>query len=119
MYLPWFSDEDKSAAADCRVILLKAKEGAWYNDPIDWLVFILRDHQMDVVIGHGIHLRKQVPLIKICTLNANGFKLFILSLKNMAGLRPILTRLPQVRRSTRLRSNCAKKQIKLWLLVPN
>ncbi|XP_029209503.2 D-inositol 3-phosphate glycosyltransferase-like [Acropora millepora] len=64
MYLPWCSDEDKNAAADCRVILLKAKERAGYNDPIDWLAFIPRDHQMDVVIGHGIHLGRQVPLIK-------------------------------------------------------
>ncbi|XP_074628529.1 D-inositol 3-phosphate glycosyltransferase-like [Acropora palmata] len=64
MYLPRFSDEDKNAAADCRVSLVKAKERAGYNDPIDWLAFIPRDHQMDVVIGHGIHLGRQVPLIK-------------------------------------------------------
>ena len=64
MYLPRFSDEDENAAADCRVSLVKAKERAGYNDPIDWLAFIPRDHPMDVVIGHGIHLGRQVPLIK-------------------------------------------------------
>ncbi|KAK2546790.1 D-inositol 3-phosphate glycosyltransferase [Acropora cervicornis] len=64
MYFPRFSDEDKNAAADCRISLLKAKERARFNDPIDWLAFIPRDQQMDVVIGHWIHLRRQVPLIK-------------------------------------------------------
>ena len=61
---PRFSDEDKDAAADCRVSLLKAKEIARFNDPIDWLTFIPRDQQIDFVIGRGIHLRRQVPLIK-------------------------------------------------------
>lgn len=64
MYLPRFSDEGKNAAADCRVSLVKVKERAGYDDPMDWLSFIPRDHQMDVVIGHGIHLGRQVPLIK-------------------------------------------------------
>ena len=63
MYLPWFSDEDKKEAADCRVRLLKAKERAGY-DPIDWLTFIPREHHMDVVIGHGIHLGRQISFIK-------------------------------------------------------
>ncbi|XP_015775956.1 PREDICTED: uncharacterized protein LOC107354065 isoform X4 [Acropora digitifera] len=63
MYLPWFSDEDKKEAADCRVSLLKAKEKPGY-DPIDWLASVPQDHQMDIVIGHGIHLGRQVPHIK-------------------------------------------------------
>ena len=63
MYLPWFSDEDKKEAADCRVRLRKAKERAGY-DPIDWLTFIPREHEMDVVIGHGIHLGRQISFIK-------------------------------------------------------
>ena len=105
MYLPSFSDGDKNAAADCRVILLKAKERAGYNDPIEWLTIIPRDHQMDAVIGHGIHLGKQVPLIKEMHPECKWFKLFILTLKNMSCLRAILTRLPKLRRSMRLRSN--------------
>ena len=64
MYLPWFSDEDKKGAADCRASLLKAKERARFNDPIDWLPLIPRDQQMDFVFGHGILLDRQVPLIK-------------------------------------------------------
>ena len=63
MYLPRFSDEDEKVAADCSIRLLKAKEKPGY-DPVDWLASIPRDHQMDVVIGHGIHLGKQVPHIK-------------------------------------------------------
>ena len=63
MYLPAFSDEDKKVADKCRVRLLKAKEKPGYN-AIDWLASVPSDHQMDVVIGHGIHLGRQVSLIK-------------------------------------------------------
>ena len=64
MYLPAFSDEEKKAADKCRVRLLKANEKPGYDDPIDWLASVPSDHQMDVVIGHGIHLGKLVPHIK-------------------------------------------------------
>ena len=33
-------------------------------DPLDWLATIPTHHCMDVVIGHGVHLGRQVPLIK-------------------------------------------------------
>ena len=63
MYLPWYSEEDRRAAAEFKVCLLKAKKKHGY-DPIDWLASIPRDHRMDVVIGHGIHLGRQVLRIK-------------------------------------------------------
>ena len=63
MYLPLCSEEDKRAAAVNNVCIIEAKEKPGY-DPIDWLATIPRDHQMDFVIGHGIHLGRQVPLIK-------------------------------------------------------
>ena len=63
MYLPYVSDKDKKAAADCGVNLLIAKEKPG-NEPIDWLASIPSDHQMDVLIGHGVHLGKHVPYIK-------------------------------------------------------
>lgn len=63
MYLPCFSDEDERAAAHSSISLLKAKERHGY-DPVDWLASIPRDHQMDVVIGHGIHLGRQVSHIR-------------------------------------------------------
>ena len=63
MYLPLCSEEDERAATGLGVRLLKAKKKPGY-DPIDWLASIPRDHRMDVVIGHGIHLGRQVPIIK-------------------------------------------------------
>ncbi|XP_044172002.1 D-inositol 3-phosphate glycosyltransferase-like isoform X2 [Acropora millepora] len=63
MYLPLCSEEDERAAAGFGVRLLKAKKKPGY-DPIESLASIPRDHRMDVVIGHGIHLGRQVPIIK-------------------------------------------------------
>ncbi|XP_067025697.1 uncharacterized protein [Acropora muricata] len=63
MYLPQCSEEDKRAAAVHNVCIIEAKEKPGY-DPIDWLATIPRDHQMDFVIGHGLHLGRQVTLLK-------------------------------------------------------
>ena len=63
MYLPLCSEEDERAAAEFRVHLLKAKKKSGY-DPIDWLASVPKDHHMDVVIGHGIRLGRQVQTIK-------------------------------------------------------
>ena len=63
MYLPQCSEKDKRAAAAHNVCIIEAEQIPGH-DPIDWLATIPRDHQMDFVIGHGIHLGRQVPLIK-------------------------------------------------------
>ena len=63
MYLPLCSEEDERAAAGFRVCLVKAKKKPGY-DPIDWLAWVPKDHHMDIVIGHGIHLGRQVQMIK-------------------------------------------------------
>ena len=63
MYLPLFSEEDERAAAGFRVCLVKAKKKPGY-DPIEWLTLVPKDHHMDVVIGHGLPLGRQVPTIK-------------------------------------------------------
>ena len=63
MYLPLCSEEDERAAAGFSVCLLKANQKPGY-DPIDWLASTPRDHRMDVVIAHGIHLGRQVPRIR-------------------------------------------------------
>ena len=63
MYLPLCSEEDERAAAGFRVCLVKAKKEPGY-DPIEWLASFPKDHHVDVVIGHGIHLGRQVPRIK-------------------------------------------------------
>ncbi|XP_015748510.1 PREDICTED: uncharacterized protein LOC107328284 [Acropora digitifera] len=63
MYLPLCSEEDKRAAAEFRICLLKAKKKPGY-DPIDWLLSIPKDHHMDVVIGHGISLGGRAVILK-------------------------------------------------------
>ena len=63
MYLPQCSEEDKRAAAAHKVGIIEGEEIPGY-DPIDWLATVPRDHQMDFVISHGIHLGRQVPHIK-------------------------------------------------------
>ncbi|XP_015751533.1 PREDICTED: uncharacterized protein LOC107331457 [Acropora digitifera] len=63
MYLPLCSEDDERAAAGFRVCLLKAKKKPGY-DPIDWLASVPKDHHMDIVIGHGICLGRQVLTIK-------------------------------------------------------
>ena len=63
MYLPLCSEEDERAAAGFRVCLVKAKKKPGY-EPIEWLASVPKDHHMDIVIGHGIHLGRQVQTIK-------------------------------------------------------
>ncbi|XP_067019951.1 uncharacterized protein [Acropora muricata] len=63
MYLPFCSEEDEREAAGSSVHVLNANVIPGF-DPIDWLARVPRDHCMDVVIGNGIHLGRQVPVIK-------------------------------------------------------
>ncbi|XP_015778319.1 PREDICTED: D-inositol 3-phosphate glycosyltransferase-like [Acropora digitifera] len=63
MYLPLCSEEDERAAAGFGVRLLQAKKKPGF-EPIDWLAMIPRHHCMDVVISHGVHLGRQVLMIK-------------------------------------------------------
>ena len=63
MYLLFCSEEDKRAAAEFRVCLLKAERMPGF-DPADWLLSIPKDHHMDVVIGHGIRLGRRALIIK-------------------------------------------------------
>ena len=63
MYLPQCSEEDKRLAAKLRVDLLEVEKKP-ACDPIEWLASVPREHCMDFVIGHGIHLGRQVPRIK-------------------------------------------------------
>ena len=63
MYLPLPTDKDKKVTDKCRVRVRKAKKRSGY-DPIDWLAYVPSDHQMDVVIGHGIHLGRLISFLK-------------------------------------------------------
>ncbi|XP_068671008.1 uncharacterized protein [Montipora foliosa] len=57
-------DEDKKAAQKAGVRVLDASQRPGFNEPRDWLGFPPQDHRMDVVVGHGVKLGRQVQVIK-------------------------------------------------------
>ena len=63
VYLPQCSEEDKKVARSHNVQLIEADKLPGY-DPIDWLAFVPVNHAMDCIIGHGVHLGRQIPPIK-------------------------------------------------------
>jgi len=63
VYLPQCSEEDKKIAASLNVKIIEAEELPGY-EPVDWLGSVPENHAMDCVIGHGVHLGRQIPLIK-------------------------------------------------------
>ena len=63
VYLPQCSEEDKKIAASLNVKIIEAEELPGF-EPVDWLGSIPENHAMDCVIGHGVHLGRQIPLIK-------------------------------------------------------
>ena len=63
VYLPQCSQEDKTVARDHNVRLIEAESLPGY-EPIDWLAFVPQNHAVDCIIGHGVHLGRQIPLIK-------------------------------------------------------
>ena len=63
VFLPQCSEDDKKIAASHKVQLIEAEEMTGVN-PVDWLINIPEDHAMDCIIGHGVHLGRQIPLIQ-------------------------------------------------------
>ena len=63
VFLPKCSEEDKRNAASHKIQLVEAGELPGY-EPLFSLSSLPRDHDVDCVIGHGVHLGKQIPLIK-------------------------------------------------------
>ena len=63
VYLPKCSEEDKKIAASLNVKLIEAEELPGL-EPLLWLASVPEHHAMDCVIGHGVHLGRQIPLIK-------------------------------------------------------
>ena len=63
VYLPQCSEEDKKIAASLNVKIIEAEELPGF-EPVVWLGSVPDNHAMDCVIGHGIHLGRQIPLIK-------------------------------------------------------
>ena len=64
VYLPSCSDEDRRAASSHYVQLIEAQELPGFDQPIDWLVSLPNGHYPHCVIGHGVHLGRQIPLIQ-------------------------------------------------------
>ena len=42
---------------------MEAEELPGY-DPIDWLTVVPENHAIDIIIGHGVRLGRQIPIIK-------------------------------------------------------
>ena len=57
-------DEDKKAAQSFGINLLDAGRQPGFSEPLDWLCFPPQDHKIDVVVGHGVKLGRQVTVIK-------------------------------------------------------
>ena len=83
MYLPLCSEEDKIAAAKFKVRLVEPKKKLGFC-PIDWLVGFPKDHHMDVVIVHGIHLGRRVPVIKELRPNCKWIQVVHTDFKQLA-----------------------------------
>ena len=56
-------DEDKTEAKSYGVTVVDAKKRPGY-EPLDWLGVPPKDHKMDIVVGHGVKLGRQVQFIK-------------------------------------------------------
>ena len=63
VFLRQCSEDDKRMAAIDKVQLIEAEEMAGF-DPVDWLINIPDGHAMDCIIGHGVHLGRQIPVIQ-------------------------------------------------------
>ena len=64
VYLPRCSDDDRRAASSHNVQLIEAQELPGFDQPIDWLVSLPNGHCPHCVIGHGVHLGRQILLIQ-------------------------------------------------------
>ena len=58
-------DDEKREAGSYGITIVEAKEQTGY-DPLDWLIFPPKDLSIDVIIGHGKKLGRQVQGIRNC-----------------------------------------------------
>ena len=65
------TDEDKKEGQRCGITVVEAKKLTGYEQPLDWLISPPQDHKIDVVIGHGVKLGRQVQVIKESGQNPN------------------------------------------------
>ena len=59
-------DEEKREAESYEITIVEAEEQTGY-DPLDWLSFPPKDLSIDVIIGHGKKLGRQVQGMRNCT----------------------------------------------------
>ncbi|XP_068687496.1 ankyrin-2-like [Montipora foliosa] len=57
-------DDDKKAAQNFGINVLDAGQQPGFSEPLDWLGFPPQDHTIDIVVGHGVKLGRQVNVIK-------------------------------------------------------
>ena len=62
-FLPKCSQEDKNVALDHKVKIVEATPLSCFEQ-LDWLCFPPDDLEIDIVVGHGVELGKQVQVIK-------------------------------------------------------
>ena len=58
------NDRDKKEAQTLNINVVEAKQRLGY-EPLDWLGIPPEGHRMDVVVGHGVKLGRQVHFIKV------------------------------------------------------
>ena len=63
VFLPQYSEEDKRDADSYNVKLIEAVKLSGF-EPVDWLASVPQGHAMDCVLGHGVALGRQIPIIK-------------------------------------------------------
>ncbi|XP_022777464.1 uncharacterized protein LOC111318865, partial [Stylophora pistillata] len=64
VYVPRCSEEDRRAARSHDIQLIEAQELPGHDQPVDWLASLPEGHHPHCVIGHGVHLGRQIPLIQ-------------------------------------------------------
>ena len=64
IYLPMCSEEDRKLAGSHKVQLIEAEELPGFDQPLDWLTSLPKNHHPHWVVGHGLHLGQQIPIIK-------------------------------------------------------
>ena len=64
VYLPKCSEEDKKLAGSHNVQLIEAEELPGFDQPLDWLTSLPKNHLPHCVVGHGLHLGRQIPILK-------------------------------------------------------
>ena len=63
VFLPQCSKKDKKEALKCKVKIVEATPLTGFEQ-LDWLCFPPEDLQIDIVVGHGVKLGKQVQVFK-------------------------------------------------------